>query len=162
MPMQPSPIVTYEVGACSLGSLVVADWMGQPYRACQISSELMKADAFLSLNPRGQVPALLLPDRVLTESLAILYHLATDPAAGERAGTYISPAGTSDCDRLNQVLSYLVSSFHSSWVPVFHSYRYADDADAQDAIREKGSGLFEGSTTRSNRISCATTASSTS
>jgi glutathione S-transferase len=139
--MQLSPIVMYEADACSLGSLVVADWMGQPYRVCQISPELMKTEAFTSLNPRGQIPALVLPDRVLTESLAILYHLATNPAAGERAGAFIYAAGTSDFDRLNQVLSYLVSSFHSSWVQVFHPYRYADDVGAQDTIRERALGI---------------------
>jgi glutathione S-transferase len=138
--MKASAVVMYEADACSLGSLVVADWMGQPYRVCQISSELMKTEAFIALNPRGQVPALALPDRVLTESLAILYHL-TAAGAGAGGGAYTYPAGTPDSDRLNQVLSYLVSSFHSSWVQVFHPYRYAEDVGAQDLIREKALGI---------------------
>lgn len=132
-----SPIILYEADACSFGSIVVADWMGKPFRVCQVSAGRMKSDAFLSLNPRGQIPALVLPGRVLTESLAILYHLATNSSAGEHAGAHIYAPGTLDFDRLNQVLSYLVSSFHSSWVQVFHPYRYADDKGAQDTIRER-------------------------
>lgn len=130
-----SPIVVYEAGTCSLGSLIVADWTGQPFRVTRATVELMKSPAYARLNPRAQVPALVLPDRVLTESLAILLHLASRSEPASRARLF--RPGSPDFDRLNQILAFLTSGFHAAWVPVFHPYRYADDARDQATIRTR-------------------------
>jgi glutathione S-transferase len=134
--MSTTPILLYEAGACSFGSIVAADWAGQPFQVAQAAGDVLKSPAYTRLNPRAQVPALVLGDRVLTESLAILYHLAAhaipSPAAAER----VFPRGSPDQDRLDQVMSFLVSSLHASWVPVFHPDRYADAPEAQASVKE--------------------------
>jgi glutathione S-transferase len=50
---------------------------------------------YLALNPEGEVPALVIDGRVLTEVVAMLYYLAkTCPAAGRHKMAWTSPAMT--------------------------------------------------------------------
>jgi glutathione S-transferase len=87
--------------------------------------------AYLSLNPWGQVPTLEDGDLVLTESVAIMLHLADRfPDAGLGA-----PAGTRARSELYRWLSYLASAVQAPHMHWFYPERFTTDRAAAGAIR---------------------------
>ena len=73
------PVLFYGVPhGCSFGSIVALEWLGRPYRLCRIEMPLETGErTYVRLNQARQTPTLLLEDgRALSESLAILQHLA--------------------------------------------------------------------------------------
>ena len=50
--------------------------LGLPYRYVDANAEVRKSDAFLALNPFGQIPVLVDGDLILPDSVAILVYLA--------------------------------------------------------------------------------------
>jgi glutathione S-transferase len=107
-------------GSCGLGSNIALEWLGKPYRLCRLSPADHTDPAYLRLSPLGEVPALVTGDRVITESFAILHHLGAQDPSGR-----LVPRDPGSFDRLNQTLSYLVSTFHPAFRPVFHADRFA-------------------------------------
>ena len=68
----------YAPGACSLASHIALEEIGAPYEAHKLdlaAGDQAKA-AYLAVNPRARVPALVTPGGALTESPAILRYLA--------------------------------------------------------------------------------------
>ena len=75
-------------GTCALSVHIVLEWIRAPYKVKVMARGDNHADAYLEINPSGQVPALQLDDgRVLTEASAILTYLADRyPSASLGAG----------------------------------------------------------------------------
>lgn len=115
-----TPILFVTPGSCGLGSIIALEWLHQPYRLCPLRVADHTDLAYLRLSPLGEVPAFLSEGRVITESFAILHHLAAKDPSGR-----LVPADPAGVDRLNQTLSYLVSTFHPAFRPVFHADRFA-------------------------------------
>jgi glutathione S-transferase len=115
------PVLFYGVPqGSSFGSIVALEWLGQPYRLCRI--EMLQHPwnpLYSDINPLFLTPAFLSEDgQVLTESLAILLHLANqglDQGLGFRQGTR-------EFDRLNQMLAYLNTDFYSAFNPLWMVY----------------------------------------
>ena len=70
----------YKPGACSLASHITLQESGKDYTLNGVDlmkKRLENGDDFLAINPKGQVPALLLDDgTLLTEGVAIMQFLA--------------------------------------------------------------------------------------
>lgn len=129
------PVLFYGVPhGCSFGSIVALEWLGEPYRLCRIDMLDTRDPRYARINPLRETPALRLPSgEVLSESLAILHHLAArDPARGLG---FVQ--GSAEFDRLNQLLAFLVSGFHPAWGPIFQPAKYVDDAAAEASVRAK-------------------------
>src|SRR5690606_25040960 len=128
------PVLFYGVPhGCSFGSIVAIEWLGKPYRLCRIDMLAKRDPGFLAANPLGQTPALLLEDgRPLTESLAILNNIAARDL-GRKLGF---AQGSPEFDRLNSVLSYLHTSFHSAFAPAWTAYKLAEGDPRRDMLRE--------------------------
>lgn len=128
------PVLFYGVPhGCSFGSIVAIEWLGKPYRLCRIDMLGKRDPGFLAANPLGQTPALLLEDgRPLTESLAILSNIAARDL-GRKLGF---AQGSQEFDRLNSVLSYLHTSFHSAFAPAWTAYKLAEGDPRRDMLRE--------------------------
>ena len=81
-------------------------------------------DAYLRLNPSGRVPTLEDGDLVITESAAILLHLADRfPEAG-----LIPPVGTDERTELYVWLVYLTNTVQPMMMRFFYPERYGDDS----------------------------------
>ena len=93
--------------------------------------EETKAD-YLALNPRGQIPALVLPDgSVLTESAAMVLHIAdAHPEAN-----LLPPLGSSERARVYRWLFYAVANLYESYLRFYYSDRFADDTTAAELIK---------------------------
>lgn len=99
--------------------------------------DIAKADAvaldrLYSLNPLGQVPALLLPDgEVMTESAAMMILLAdASPGAG------LSP-GSTDAGRARflRLMVYLSANLYMSCLRYYYPDRYTADPDGGPAVK---------------------------
>ncbi len=131
------PVLFYGVPqGCSFGSIVALEWLGQPYRLCRINMpEDMQGELYARINPVRETPALLLENgTTLSESAAILQHLA---ARGLQRGLGF-PQGTPEHDRLNQVLSFLNTSFFSAFSPLWTAFEMAEDPPVQAMLRTLG------------------------
>ena len=80
-------------------------------------------DAYLRLNPSGRVPTLEDGELVVTESAAILLHLADRfPEAG-----LIPPVGSDERTELYTWLVYLTNTVQPTMMRFFYPERYGDD-----------------------------------
>lgn len=127
----------YLPGACSLASHIALIWSGMPYELERLDFDSVHGPAFMELNPKGAVPALVLDHAargnvILTESLAVLLYIAgQNPTAqlGPIEGNRLEQA------KINEVLSELVSEVHKAFVPTFAPERFAVDEAAYDGAR---------------------------
>ena len=76
----------YKPGACSLASHIALRESGLDFTLQSVDlakKRLENGDDYLLINPKGQVPALLLDDDILlTEGVAIMQYIADPPSAG--------------------------------------------------------------------------------
>ena len=129
------PVLFYGVPhGCSFESIVAMEWLGQPYRLARIDM-LSKPDSnvFRKVSPLGSTPALLLEDgEALTESLAILHNIAKRDL-GRKLGF---AQDTREFDRLNRMLSFLHTDFHSAFAPAWSAYKLAEGDPDREVLRE--------------------------
>lgn len=113
------PTLFYRPGTCSLGSMITAEWTKLPYQLCRLTTADTESVGFLRINPLGEVPVLKIGRGFLSESFAILQHLALQHPRHGREINLTFPYGHSSFDKMNQVLSYLVSGLHPAFGPLF-------------------------------------------
>ena len=102
-------------------------------RPVDMAADEHRSPDYLSLNPTGQVPALVLPDgRVIGESTAIILTL------GERHPQSGFVPGSSDPERpaFLRWLIYMAASPYMTYVQFNHPERFLDDPLTHDALIE--------------------------
>ena len=107
----------------------VLEAAGAPYRLVKVPSNGKPRSAeFLKLNPMGQVPVLELPDgTVMTESAAIILHLADTLAPGRLAPDPASPARPA----FLRWLVFMAVNLYTADLRLYYPGRYtADEAGA--------------------------------
>ena len=90
-----------------------------------------QSEAFLAINPRGQVPVLVLEDSsVLTESLAIMLHVADcHPSAG------LSPAtGSTERAQLYRWMSFISTNVYEGLLRVLYPDMYTTSSDLAGVV----------------------------
>ncbi|WP_019904457.1 glutathione S-transferase N-terminal domain-containing protein [Methylobacterium sp. 77] len=125
----------YSPGACSLASHIALEETGTTFETVRI--DLAKGDqrapAYLAINERGRVPALVEDAWLLTENTAILRHVARlNPDAG------LWPEAPRDQARAEEWLAWMSTSHHIAYAHVRRPERYTTDEEAFPAIRAKG------------------------
>jgi glutathione S-transferase len=139
--MMAAPKLYYAPGACSFASHIALEEVGVPYEThkLDLAAGDQRSEAYLRINPRGRVPALVLDDHVLTENVGILTYLGGGyPAAG------VWPKKTWDQAKLVSTLAWLSNTVHPAYGHLVRAARYVDDAAAQDAVKAKARTMFEG------------------
>lgn len=125
-------------GSSSLAPHIVLQEIGAPFELALISHHGEGADthkpAFQKMNPKGRVPVLTDGEFVLTESAAILIHLASrHPEAG------LMPTGTDGLVRAIEWFNWLSSAVHAVAVRmVWRADFFSDDKAAHPGIVTKG------------------------
>jgi len=117
----------YSPGACSLSPHIVASEAGIPLELEKVDLASHKTEGgqdFLSINPKGYVPALRLDDgSVLTEGPAIVQYLAD-----QKPATGLAPsAGTIERYRLQEWLTFIGTEVHKNFGTLFNKAS-SDDA----------------------------------
>lgn len=109
----------YKPGACSLSPHIVLREAGLDFTLERVDLASKKTEFggdFLAVNPKGQVPALLLDDGgLLTEGVAIVQFLA-DKVPDRHL---IAPAGTMARYHAIEWLNYIATELHKGFSPLF-------------------------------------------
>jgi glutathione S-transferase/GST-like protein len=91
-----------------------------------------KSAEFLSVNPMGQIPALILPDGTLmTEAAAMLLEIADRHAEAGLAPA----AGSAERARFLRWLFFLSSSIYPAVLRVYYSERFSTEPSAAEGIK---------------------------
>lgn len=99
-----------------------------------LEKEEHKSDRFLSLNPMGQIPALVLPDGTLmTETAAMLIQIADRHPDAKMA----PPAASAERARFLRWLFFLASNVYPTVLRVYYSERHSTDPGAAEGIKAR-------------------------
>lgn len=110
----------YSPGACSLSPHIVLREAGLPFELERVDTKAARTERgidYLTVNPKGAVPALQLDDgQVLTEGPAIVQYLADRKPEAKLA----PPAGTFERYRLQEWLNFITSDLHKGVGSLFN------------------------------------------
>lgn len=125
-------------GACSLAPHIALEESGIPFRYVMArKNKPEEREALLKVNPVGQVPAIRFDDgRVLTQNAAILGWVA-DQAPEKKL---LPPSGTFERAKAEEWLSYLGTTLHPAYSPLFNP---SLDAEARKAQKEKVRSILD-------------------
>lgn len=109
----------YKPGACSLASHITLRESGKDFTLDGVDlmkKRLENGDDFFAVNPKGQVPALLLDDgTLLTEGVAIMQYLA-DTVPDRQL---LAPTSSLSCYKTIEWLNYIATELHKGFTPLF-------------------------------------------
>ena len=119
----------YTPGACSLSPHIALLEAGLPYDLVKVdlrAKKLENGDDFLKVNPKGQVPVLVLDSGELVTEGPVIIQMIADKATGKN----LAPARDStDRYKMLEWLNFITTELHKSFGPMF-SPVLADDAKA--------------------------------
>ncbi|RED48145.1 glutathione S-transferase family protein [Aestuariispira insulae] len=125
----------YAAGTCALATHIALEEVGADYVAVGIdfSKNQQRSSDFLTLNPKGRVPALVTDKGVLTETPALLFYIAqTHPDAD------LAPLGDPyQLAALQSFNSYLCSTVHVAHAHKLRGSRWADEVSSFDDMKRK-------------------------
>ena len=117
----------YSPGACSLSPHIALLEAGLPYDLVKVdlrAKKIENGDDYLKVNPKGQVPALVLDNGELLTEGPVIVQIIADKAAGKN----LAPSRDSaERYKLQEWLNYITGELHKNFGPMF-SPVLADDA----------------------------------
>jgi glutathione S-transferase len=129
-------------GSCSLGILVLIEELGIAcdVQSVDLASGEQRSDAFLAINPKGKVPALVLDDgAVLTEWPAIATFLS-----GLNPEKALLPSDPLAKARVYEATDYIVATVHmQGFTRMVRPGNFAPTEDGHDAVKARGREIFE-------------------
>lgn len=143
----------YKPGACSLASHITLRESGKDFTL--IGVDLMhkrteNGDDFLKVNPKGQVPTLLLDDNtLLTEGVAIMQYIADSVADRQ----LLAPVGTINRYRTLEWLNYIATELHKGFTPLFRPDTPEDYKPTARALLDKKLAYIDESLANAHWIS---------
>jgi glutathione S-transferase len=128
-------ILYYTPHSCALASHIALEQAGAEYelRRVDFARQEQRSEAYLRVNPKGRVPALVTDRGVLTETPAILAYVAQRfPAA--RLAPLNDAFAFAEVQAFN---SYLCSTVHVAHAHRMRGHRWVDDPAAIEAMQRK-------------------------
>jgi glutathione S-transferase len=121
--------------SCSLAAHIALEQAGATYEAERVdfTKNAQREPAYLGVNPKGRVPALVTGHGVLTETLAILAFVAQSFPKADLA-PLDDPFAFAQVQAFN---SYLCATVHVAHAHRMRGYRWADDPAALEAMKRK-------------------------
>ncbi|MGL5697975.1 MAG: glutathione transferase GstA, partial [Kluyvera sp.] len=109
----------YKPGACSLASHITLRESGKDFSLIGVDlmhKRMENGDDFLKVNPKGQVPALLLDDNtLLTEGVAIMQYIADSVFDRQ----LLAPVGSINRYKTLEWLNFIATELHKGFTPLF-------------------------------------------
>lgn len=124
-----------DAGSGGFAVQAVLEAAGADYRLVEVEgkSARQRTPEFLRLSPLGQVPVIELPDgTVMTESAAILIHLADALAPGQLAPEAASP----DRPAYLRWLVFMAVNLYGADLRLYYPQRYTTDDSGARAVKE--------------------------
>ncbi|HVZ45738.1 MAG TPA: glutathione S-transferase N-terminal domain-containing protein [Ramlibacter sp.] len=131
----PQLTLYYSPKACSLAPHIALEESGLPYEAVAVDIRAGQntTPAYLKINPAGAVPSLAVGNAVVTESHAILTHIADLAPESE----LIPRPGTLARARAHEWMNWISGTMHVAYRSIFRPQAYAgDDPQAMNSVRE--------------------------
>jgi len=120
-------------GTCALAPNIALAWANAPVDVVLLERGAHKEEAYLAINPKGQVPALVFDDGdVLTEATAILAYIGA-VYGGHAEFARDKPLGRKEAE----ALSYLSSEVHAAFKGHFAPSTFADTPQTEKVVRHK-------------------------
>lgn len=125
-------------GSCSLVSQSSLEEAGADYSAISVklSEGEQNGAAYRAVNPLGRVPALVVDDVVITETLAIASYVAS-----RFPDARLLPEDVLQRARTWSVLAWFASSVQISFSQIFRPGRFTQDITAQEILKRDGRGI---------------------
>lgn len=124
----------YAPGTCAQAVRIALHEANAPHEAVRVdfASGEQRSPAYLAINPKGRVPALVTEHGVLSETPALLMYVAQRfPEAR------LAPTDPFALARLQELHSYLASTVHVAHAHRPRASRWADEPEAQAAMQRK-------------------------
>jgi len=121
-------------GSGAMAPQALFEEIGAEYEKIDIDfeKEEHKSDEFLSVNPLGQIPALILPDGTLmTETAAMLVHIVDRHPEAKLA----PPTGSAESARFLRWLFFLASNVYPAVLRFYYAERHSTDPGAAKGIK---------------------------
>ena len=127
-------ILYYAKGTAALPPHIALEEAGIPYeaRSVDFSNKEQTSEAYLRINPKARVPALITPQGTLTETCAILAYVAQNWPQSN-----LAPVDTFEFARAQEFNNYLASTVHVAHAHRKRGSRWSDDEGAQETMRQK-------------------------
>ncbi len=128
-------ILFYTPNSCALASHLALELSGLQYEARKVdfANNEQRSPAYLRINPKGRVPALVTERGVLTENPAILAYISQCAPQAELA-PLDDPFAFAQMQAFN---NYLASTVHVAHAHRYRGYRWADAPEAIEAMKQK-------------------------
>lgn len=129
----------YARGACSMASHIALEETGVEYDARHVSFSEKEnySEAYLRINPRGKVPALVVNDEVLTENVAILSYIAR-----QFPEMKLLPDDSWTAAQCFSRMVWYSNTVHPSFTRQARPSRFSENEDAHPSIVDMGRNLF--------------------
>jgi glutathione S-transferase len=124
----------FSKGSSAIAPHILLEEIGADYELAEVSipQGTHQTPEFLALNPKGRVPVLVTPQGVLTENTVILPYLAQAfPGSG------LAPTDPFAFAKAQEFCAYFASTVHVAFAHKQRGARWADDADAHQAMQAK-------------------------
>ena len=125
----------YTPHTCSLATHIVLEETGAPYETVRIdfAKTEQQSTAYLAINPKARVPALVTERGILTETPAMLAFVAQSfPQAG------LAPLDDPFAfAKVQEVNAYLCATLHVAHAHRMRGHRWADEPSAHEAMQRK-------------------------
>ncbi|WP_330982595.1 MULTISPECIES: glutathione transferase GstA [Enterobacterales] len=133
----------YKPGACSLASHITLRESGMDFSLVGVDlakKQLENGEDYWQVNPKGQVPALLLDDNtLLTEGVAIMQYIADNKADRQ----LLAPAGSIARYKTLEWLNYIATELHKGFTPLFRPDTPEDYKPTVRSLLEKKMGYVD-------------------
>ncbi len=130
----------YSPGACSLSPHIALLEAGLPYELVKVdlrAKKLENGDDFLKVNPKGQVPALVLDNGELVTEGPVIVQMIADKASARN----LAPARDSaERYKLLEWLNFITGELHKNFSPLFQP---AIPDDVKAFFRDRLMGKFK-------------------
>jgi len=129
----------FSPGACSMASHIGLEESGAQYeeRPTLLAKGEQKTDAYLKVNPRGKVPALVVDGHVITENTAILTYVGRAFPAKKLLPA--DPVGEAHCIG---TMAWFSNTVHPAYQRFGFPARFAEGEAAQASVKELGRKAF--------------------
>ncbi len=126
----------YSPGSCSLVIHCLLEELGVAFalKRVDVAAKEHQGTEYLRVNPKGKVPALVTPDGVITECVAIIEHLCDKHGKGE----LLAKPGTWERAKTLEQVATLATEVHPLFNRFFHQDDFSAKKEVQDAVRERG------------------------
>jgi glutathione S-transferase len=133
--MHPILVYGHPLGS-SMGLIAAFEWLGQPYHLARVDMlGEMRAPEYRRLNPRVETPVLVLPEGVVTETMAIarwLEHQDVERRISFEPGSFASI-------RMQQYVAFLNTGFTAAFIPFWIAMEAEGlSPEERDGLRARG------------------------